>query len=88
MGTKPENCFLNDKVDENEIDMDLLGCNARIVWNDIYHHILDILSTRSNPCGIIICKNFHNIHSELLDVFYKHEAQRLSLGVFFSSLFV
>ena len=25
-----------------EIDMDLLGCNARIVWNDIYHHILDI----------------------------------------------
>ena len=55
-----------------EIDMDLLGCNARIVWNDIYHHILDILATRANPCGIIICKNFHNIHSELLDVFYSY----------------
>ena len=55
-----------------EIDMDLLGCNARIVWNDIYHHILDILATRSNPCGIIICKNFQNIHSELLDVFYSY----------------
>tara|TARA_B100000029_G_scaffold244381_2_gene241535 strand:- start:127 stop:1098 length:972 start_codon:yes stop_codon:yes gene_type:complete len=55
-----------------EIDMDLLGCNARILWNDIYHHILDILATRSNPYGIIICKNFHNIHSELLDVFYSY----------------
>ena len=55
-----------------EIDMDLLGCNARIVWNDIYHHILDILATRSNPCGIIICKNFQNIHSELLDVYYSY----------------
>jgi len=55
-----------------EIDMGLLGCNARILWNDIYHHILDILSTRPDNSGIIICKNFHNIHSELLDVFYSY----------------
>jgi hypothetical protein len=55
-----------------EIDMGLLGCNARILWNDIYHHILDILSTRQGNSGIIICKNFQNIHSELLDVFYSY----------------
>lgn len=55
-----------------EIDMSLLGCNARIVWNEIYHHILDILSTRTGHSGIIVCKNFHCIHSELLDVFYSY----------------
>ena len=41
-----------------EIDMDLLGCNARILWNEIYYHILDIISARSSHSGIIICKNF------------------------------
>ena len=55
-----------------EIDMSLLGCNARILWNEIYHHILDILSTRPTHSGIILCKNFHCIHSELLDVFYSY----------------
>ena len=49
-----------------EIDMSLLGCNARIVWNEIYHHILDILSTRTGHSGIIVCKNFHNIHAYIL----------------------
>lgn len=55
-----------------EIDMELLGCNARVLWNDIYHHILDILSTRVDHVGIILCKNFHKIHSELLDIFYSY----------------
>ena len=55
-----------------EVDMSLLGCNAKILWNTIYYHVLDILSTRSNHAGIIFCKNFHTIHSELLDIFYSY----------------
>lgn len=55
-----------------EIDMNLLGCNAKTLWNTIYFQILDIISTRSNHFGIIICKNFHTIHSELLDIFYSY----------------
>ena len=55
-----------------EVDMNLLGCNAKALWNDLYYHILDIISTRQRPVGIIICKNFHKIHSELLDVFYSY----------------
>jgi len=55
-----------------EIDMELLGCQAKILWNDIYHRILDIISTRSQHTGIILCKNFHKIHSELLDNFYSY----------------
>uniref|UniRef100_A0A6C0C5K0 ATPase AAA-type core domain-containing protein n=1 Tax=viral metagenome TaxID=1070528 RepID=A0A6C0C5K0_9ZZZZ len=55
-----------------EIDMELLGCNAKLLWNDLYNHILDILSARQNQTGIIVCKNFHKIHSELLDIFYSY----------------
>jgi hypothetical protein len=55
-----------------EVDMELLGCNAKLLWNDIYNHILDILSARQNHTGIIVCKNFHKIHSELLDIFYSY----------------
>ena len=55
-----------------EIDMALLGCNSKLLWNDIYNHILDILSARQNHIGIIVCKNFHKIHSELLDIFYSY----------------
>ena len=55
-----------------EVDMGLLGCNSKTLWNDIYHHIIDILSTKLNKSGIIVCKNFHEIHSELLDNFYSY----------------
>ena len=55
-----------------EIDMDLLGCNARLLWNEIYKAILDILSSRSSHEGIIVCKNFHKIHNELLEIFYSY----------------
>jgi hypothetical protein len=55
-----------------EIDMELLGCNAKLLWNDIYYQIIDIVSSRENKTGIILCKNFHKIHSELLDIFYSY----------------
>ena len=55
-----------------EIDMELLGCNARVLWNEIYKAILDILSARQSHEGIILCKNFHKIHNELLDIFYSY----------------
>jgi len=55
-----------------EIDMQILGCNAKILWNIIYNQIIDIISSRNNKKGIILCKNFHCIHSELLDIFYSY----------------
>jgi len=55
-----------------EIDMELLGCHARVLWNEIYKAILDILSARQSHKGIIVCKNFHKIHNELLDIFYSY----------------
>jgi len=58
-----------------EIDMALLGCNSKLLWNDIYTNIIDILTARTNKTGIIVCKNFHRIHSELLDCFYSYIQQ-------------
>jgi Cdc6-like AAA superfamily ATPase len=50
-----------------EIDMSLLGCNAKLLWHDIYQQIVDIVSAKAEKSGIIVCKEFHNIHSELLE---------------------
>lgn len=55
-----------------EVDMSLLGCNSKCVWNDLYHHIIDVVLTKPNHTGIIVCKYFHEIHSELLECFYSY----------------
>lgn len=55
-----------------EIDMSILGCISKLLWNDIYHQIIDILMARTIKTGIILCKNFHDIHNELLEIFYSY----------------
>jgi len=52
--------------------MSLLGCNSKLLWHDIYLQIVDILSAKNDKTGIIVCKDFHNIHSELLENFYSY----------------
>jgi hypothetical protein len=58
-----------------EVDMALLGCNAKLLWNEIYTNVVDVLSARTNKNGIIVCKNFHKIHNELLECFYSYIQQ-------------
>lgn len=55
-----------------EVDMELLGCNSKNNWNEIYSKILDIIESSKIHKGIILCKNFHSINNELLDVFYSY----------------
>jgi DNA polymerase III delta prime subunit len=71
-----------------EIDMELLGCNAKVLWNEIYKAILDILSTRQSHNGIIVCKNFHKIHNELLDVFYSYMQTLYHKNITLSFIFI
>ena len=52
-----------------EIDIELLGCNAKVLFNEIYNNIIDIVSTKQEKTFFILCKNFHCIHSELHDIF-------------------
>lgn len=55
-----------------EVDMSLLGCNSKMLWNDMYNQIIDIISIKHEKVGIILCKNFNEINSELLEVFYSY----------------
>lgn len=58
-----------------EIDMSLLGCNSKILWHDIFLQIVDIISVKNEKVGIIVCKNFHKISTDLLEVFYSYMQQ-------------
>jgi len=64
-----------------EIDMSLLGCNSKLLWYEIYQQIIDIISAKIEKSGIIVCKNFHEIHSELLDNFYSYMQKNNSISV-------
>ena len=59
-----------------EIDLSLLGCNSKLLWNEVYNQIIDIILAKSENIGIIVCKNFHEIHSELLEIFYSYMQTR------------
>jgi hypothetical protein len=64
-----------------EIDMSLLGCNSKMLWHEIYEQIIEIVSTKAEKVGIIVCKNFHEINSELLDNFYSYMQKNYALSV-------
>ena len=55
-----------------EVDMSLLGCNSKHLWNEIYNQIQDIVGARPQSTAFVMCKNFHKIHSELLETFYSY----------------
>jgi len=71
-----------------EIDMALLGCESKKLWNECFLQIVDVVSTKKSKCGIILCKNFQAIHSELLDVFYSYmqHCRALSIHIVFAIL--
>jgi hypothetical protein len=64
-----------------EIDMSLLGCNSKLLWHEIYQQIIDIISAKVDKSGIIVCKYFHEIHSELLENFYSYMQLNSSIPV-------
>jgi hypothetical protein len=64
-----------------EINMSLLGCNSKLLWHEIYQQLIDIISAKTDKAGIIVCKYFHEIHSELLDNFYSYMQQNHSTSV-------
>ena len=55
-----------------EVDLSLLGCTSKPLWHEIYVQISDAVAAKGNKSGIIVCKNFHAIHSELLEIFYSY----------------
>ena len=66
-----------------EIDMSFLGCNSKALWHDLFFQIVDIIAVKSDKIGIILCKNFHMIHSELLEIFYSYMQRLTSVSIKF-----
>jgi len=64
-----------------EVDMSLLGCNSKLLWHEIYNQLIDSMSAKSHKSGIIVCKHFQEIHSELLETFYSYMQKNTSLSV-------
>ena len=63
-----------------EVDLSLLGCNSKLLWHEIYQQIVEVIQNKSGQkMGIIVCKNFHSIHSELLDNFYSYMQENQTL---------
>ena len=58
-----------------EIDISQLGCNSKILWHEIFFQIVDIISVKQEKIGVLLCKNFHLIHTELLEIFYSYMQQ-------------
>jgi hypothetical protein len=71
-----------------EIDMSLLGCNSKLLWHEIYLQIIDIISAKTDKSGIIVCKYFHEIHSELLENFYSYMQQNTSTSVYIKFIII
>ena len=71
-----------------EIDFALLGCESKKIWNECFFQIIDVISAKKEKAGIILCRNFNAIHSELLDVFYSYiqHCRTLSIHIVFSIL--
>jgi len=55
-----------------EVDMAHMGCLSKLIWHAVYGQIREVISTKSHKTGFIVCRNFHGIHSELLDIFYSY----------------
>jgi hypothetical protein len=71
-----------------EIDISLLGCNSKIIWHEVFLQIIDIISVKQDKFGIIVCKNFHLIHSELLEIFYSYMQQYNSQSILKIKFFI
>lgn len=90
--SKDENMMVSMSDIHFEIDMELLGCNSKSIFNSIYLQICDIVKTdktifatsgRSTTRGIILCKNFQCIQNELLQCFYTYMTMVSKTGVHF-----
>tara|TARA_B110000977_G_C11077128_1_gene491631 strand:+ start:1695 stop:2753 length:1059 start_codon:yes stop_codon:yes gene_type:complete len=60
-----------------EIDLENLTCNSKILFNDIYNNIIDSIQSSKKKNGIILCKNFHEINNEIIEIFYSYMQKNL-----------
>ena len=65
-----ENYYFYNSEIHYEIDFSLLGTSAKNLWYNFFNQVSDILLSKKEKVTIILIKNFHNIHEDLLCTFY------------------
>lgn len=55
-----------------EVDMSLLGCNAKTLWHDIHGHIVDIIGGTPHKSGIVLCKNMQLVDHDLMETLFSY----------------
>jgi len=55
-----------------EIDMEMLGCNSKTLWNEIIKQLYDIISSLNKKYFIVLCKNFDKMRIDLMEIFYHY----------------
>ena len=61
-----------------EIDMNILSCNSKTLWEIFYNKIVDSILIKPQKIGIILIKNFQNINNDLLDIFYDYMQTKIN----------
>ena len=52
-----------------EVDMSML---SKTMWHELYIHICNSIAAKPTKWGVILCLNFQETNSELMDVFYSY----------------
>ncbi len=71
-GKKVSNRYFRASDVHFEVDMGLLGVKPLQMWHELYGAMTDAVLHRQQSEAIVLCKNMHEIHSELLDIFYSY----------------
>ena len=61
-----------------EIDMNILTCNSKTLWELFYNKIIDSILIKPEKNGIILIKNFQNINNDLLEIFYDYMQTKIN----------
>ena len=88
INTDKQELFLKISDIHYEVDMSLLGCKAKLLWNEIYSNIYDSIQINNNR-GFIVCKNFHYIaNDELIDIFYNYMQTLFNINLNIKFIFI
>lgn len=69
-----------------EIDMEMLGPSAKILWLEIITQLYGIINSLNKKEFIVLCKNFDKTRDELMDIFYgylNNKTNNIDLKFFF-----
>lgn len=88
INTDKQELFLKISDIHYEVDMSILGCHAKLLWNEIYNNIYDSILINNNS-GFIVCKNFHSIaNDELIDIFYNYMQTLFNINLNIKFIFI